>query len=88
MRGRTSITVKRLDAAIADVAQLVVGDDRYMPLFERLLAERETLAKKQDTLSRAHAILRQRAEQGDWSGSGCAKPCHRPGRSVISYPPP
>jgi len=88
MRARPSITVERLDAAIADAAQLVVGDGRYMPLFERLLAEREALVKKQDTLSRAHAIVRQRAGQDDWSGSDCTTPCTPPAPHAISYPSP
>ncbi|WP_417270395.1 hypothetical protein [Celeribacter sp.] len=88
MRGRTSITVERLDAAIVDVAQLVVGDDRYMPLFERLLAERETLVKKQDTLSRAQAIVRQRLGQDCWSDIGGATPRTMPDRHEIASPSP
>ncbi|WP_114962344.1 hypothetical protein [Tritonibacter mobilis] len=88
MRARPSITVERLDAAIADVAQLVVGDGRYMPIFERLLVERVKLVEKQDTLSRAHAIVRQRAGQDCWSDISGAKPRTMPNRHAISYPSP
>ncbi|WP_417259109.1 hypothetical protein [Celeribacter sp.] len=88
MRKEQAITLERLDVAIADVAQLVVGDDRYLPLFERLLAERETLVKKQDTLSRAHAIVRQRLGQDRWSDIGVETPRRMPDRHEIASPSP
>jgi hypothetical protein len=86
MRQEQAVTLERLDAAIADVAQLVVVDDRYVPLLERLFSEREVLVKKQDTLSRAHAIVRQRAGQDDWSGPRTAMPRTRPNSPEIAYP--
>ena len=86
MRQEQAVTLERLDAAIADVAHMVVVDDRYVPLLERLFSEREALVKKQDTLSRAHAIVRQRAGQDDWSGPRTAMPRTQSNSPEIAYP--
>lgn len=86
MRQEQAVTLERLDAAIANVAQLVVVDDRYVPLLERLFSEREALVKRQGTLSRAHAIVRQRAGQDGWSGPRTAMPRTQPNSPEIAYP--
>lgn len=86
MHNGQAVTLERLDAAISDVAQLVVGDDRYVPLLERLFSEREALVKKQDTLSRAHAIVCQRLGHDSWSAIGGATPHTMPNSHEIASP--
>ena len=54
------VTIVRVEAALADLANLVIKDTRYMPVFERLLKEHDAMQKQQDLLSRAHAILAAR----------------------------
>lgn len=60
MADKHPATIERVEAALANLAQLVTKNDRYMPVFERLLIERDAMHKKQDLLSRAHAILADR----------------------------
>ena len=62
----------RIEAALGDLAQLVLTDTRYAPVFERLLTEREALSLKEDVISRAREIVSKRAHQAKCSGTGKA----------------
>lgn len=72
MTGSTNCKLLRIDAALGDLAQLVLADLRYAPVFERLLAERDALLHKEDVISRAREIALDRARQAKCSGTGNA----------------
>lgn len=55
-----TVTIKRVQAALEDVAYLATKDSRYLPVFERLLNEHEAMQREQDLLSRARAISKGR----------------------------
>ena len=65
MRDKHPVTLERVEAALANLANLVIKDTRYMPVFERLLKEHDAMQKQQDLLSRAHAILASRTPLRD-----------------------
>ena len=48
----------RLQAAIGTVAQLVVGDPTFIPIFERLEQELANIRLQNDAVGRARALLR------------------------------
>ena len=52
------ITVARLERALETVAVLLVEDEVYLPIFERLEAELAEARKTADTLDRARRIAR------------------------------
>ena len=72
MTGAAKSKLLRVEAALGDLAQLVMTDTRYAPVFERLLAERDALLLKEDVISRAREIVLQRARQAKCSGTGNA----------------
>lgn len=51
------VTLKRLEAARLTLAELVLADDRYLPLFERIEAEIKALHVKESGLDRARTLL-------------------------------
>lgn len=53
------VTRERLEKALLTMAQLVVIDPKYMPIFERVEQELEAF-KKDDPLERARALLAAR----------------------------
>jgi hypothetical protein len=55
-----TVTIDRVKVALEDVAYLVTKDSRYLPVFERLFNEHQDMQKKQDMLSRAHSIVKDR----------------------------
>ncbi|WP_316014293.1 hypothetical protein [Roseobacter sp. HKCCA0434] len=46
-------TLDRLEAGLRKVAILVEADQRYIPIFERLLQERDALLKRRDLIAAA-----------------------------------
>jgi hypothetical protein len=60
MHGCGEITFERLRAALEDLASLVVNDERYLPVFERLMREHDAMKDRLDSLSRAQDLLRQK----------------------------
>jgi hypothetical protein len=72
MTGAAKRKLLRVEAALGDLAHLVLKDTRYAPVFERLQAERDALLLKEDVISRAREIVLQRARQAKCSGTGNA----------------
>lgn len=64
------VDLDRLESALAIVAALVIENPRYAPVFDRLMAEREQLIERQDTVSRAQALLAERTASGEVVGDG------------------
>ena len=56
--------LERLSQALEKLAILLIDNDRYAPIFERLMAERETLLAKQDVRAWAQAFLAERGISG------------------------
>ncbi|PQO24828.1 hypothetical protein C2I36_00420 [Rhodobacteraceae bacterium WD3A24] len=57
-----TVDIKRIEAALEKVAQLVVADAVYLPVFERLEEELKIARARDDVFSRAKAIaMRQKA---------------------------
>ena len=52
------VTVARLERALETVAVLVVEDEVYLPIFERLEKELTEARRTADTLERARSIAR------------------------------
>ena len=53
------VTVARLERALETVAVLLIEDEVYLPIFERLEAELIDARKTADTLERARRIARR-----------------------------
>ncbi|MGI3212556.1 hypothetical protein ACROSR_15760 [Roseovarius tibetensis] len=52
------VTVARLERALETVAALVIDDEVYLPIFQRLEAELEDARRTASTLDRARKIAR------------------------------
>lgn len=52
------VTVARLERALETVAALVIDDEVYLPIFQRLEAELEDARRTPSTLDRARKIAR------------------------------
>ncbi|AXT36282.1 hypothetical protein D1820_15575 [Phaeobacter sp. LSS9] len=51
-------TLERVEAGLRKVATLVEVDQSYLPIFERLLLEREALLKRRDLIGTAKVWAR------------------------------
>ena len=60
-----AVTIARLERALETVAVLLVEDEVYLPIFERLEAELIDARKTADTLDRARRIARGARAQSD-----------------------
>lgn len=56
--GAGKVTVARLERALETVAALVIDDEVYLPIFQRLEAELEDARRTASTLDRARKIAR------------------------------
>lgn len=77
MHKAQDLGLDRINAALADVAELLLKDTRYLPIFERLSDERDAISRQEDAISRARAIVQARTDrlqtgQAKCSGTGNA----------------
>lgn len=72
MRKAATPSLERVEAALADVAELLLTDARYLPIFERLSEEREVMLRQEDAMSRARAIVAARAGKPRATYAKCA----------------
>ena len=56
------ITLARIENALARVADLLIDDDAYLPVFLRLECELEEARARQSAIDRARRIIRKRDE--------------------------